>query len=408
MCNSSQTLSANKDEQALFLSGNAAEKKWKRRLGMNKNHPVMKKIRRFLLSTFICALSGNSILLHAQHNQPLRLGVAGLSHGHLWEVVRRVERGDFVIVGVAEKDGRLRAANRLRDKVDASLFYADLEEMLDKAKPEAVIVYESIYDHLRVVELCAPRGIHVMVEKPLAVNMEHAERMAELARKNKIHLLTNYETTWYNTNHEALRLIREGAIGNITRINVYDGHQGPFEIGCDKEFTDWLTDPVFNGGGAVIDFGCYGANLATWLLKGEKPKGVSGILKQQKPDKYPKVDDDATIIIEYPSAVVQIMASWNWPMNRKDMHIYGNKGYIYQDTPTKMRVYADKKETTREPPSLIAPFNDAFYYLKAVVRNEIQMKPYDLSSLENNLWVVRILEAAIKSSKNGGIIYFDN
>ncbi|MDR2773489.1 MAG: Gfo/Idh/MocA family oxidoreductase [Tannerella sp.] len=368
----------------------------------------MKKIRLFPLLTFICALSGISILSQAQNNQPLRLGVAGLSHGHLWEVVRRADRGDFVIVGVAEKDSLLRAANRLRDKIDASLFYADLEEMLDRAKPEAVIVYESIYDHLRVVELCAPRGIHVMVEKPLAVNMEHAERMAELAKKHKIHLLTNYETTWYNTNHEACGLIREGAIGNITRINVYDGHQGPFEIGCGKEFTDWLTDPVLNGGGAVIDFGCYGANLATWLLKGEKPKCVYGILKQQKPDKYPEVDDDATIIIEYPSAVVQIMASWNWPMNRKDMHIYGSKGYIYQDTPSKMRVYAGQKETTVEPPSLIAPYNDAFYYLKAVVRNEIQMEPYDLSSLENNLWVVRILEAAVKSSESGKIIYFGN
>ncbi|MEO4720222.1 gfo/Idh/MocA family oxidoreductase, partial [Phocaeicola vulgatus] len=75
----------------------------------------------------------------------------------------------------------------------------------------------------------------------------------------------------YNTNHEAFRLIDSGAIGKIDRINVYDGHQGPFEINCGKEFTDWLTDPVLNGGGAVIDFGCYGANLATRLMKDEKP-----------------------------------------------------------------------------------------------------------------------------------------
>jgi predicted dehydrogenase len=368
----------------------------------------MKKIRLFASLMFLCALAGISVLSQAQQNEPLRLGVAGLSHGHLGEVINRAGRGDFVIVGVAEKDEQLRNANRLRGKVDASLFYADLEEMLDKTKPEAVIVYESIYDHLRVVEACAPRGIHVMVEKPLAVNMEHAGRMAELAGKHNIRLLTNYETTWYNTNHEARKLIDGGTIGDITRINVYDGHRGPFEIGCGKEFTDWLTDPVLNGGGAVIDFGCYGANLATWLLKGEKPKSVYGVLKRQKPDKYPKVDDDATIIVEYPSRTVQIMASWNWPMNRKDMHIYGSKGYIYQDTPTKMRVYTNGKETTPEPPALNAPYNDAFYYLKAVVRNEIQMEPYDLSSLENNLWVVRILESAVKSAESGKVIRFDD
>ena len=346
------------------------------------------------------------VLAFAQQDKPLRLGVAGLSHGHLNEVITRVGRGDFIIVGVAEKNDQLREKNRLREKVDGSLFYADLGEMLDKTKPEAVIVYESIFDHLRVVEACAPRGIHVMVEKPLAVNMKHAKRMADLAKKHNIHLLTNYETTWYNTNHEAYKLINEGIIGDITKINVYDGHQGPFEIRCGKEFTDWLTDPILNGGGAVIDFGCYGANLATWILKGQKPKRVYGTLITQKPDKYPKVDDDATIIVEYPSVTVQIMASWNWPMGRKDMHIYGSKGYIYQDTPRNMRVYFDRKETPQQPPALKAPYNDSFYYLKAIVRGEIKSEPYDLSSLENNLMVVRILEAAIQSSKTGKAVNF--
>ena len=366
----------------------------------------MFKISTLLRFVFSVLVLISPVLVFAQQDRPLRIGVAGLSHSHLNEVITRVERGDFIIVGIAEKDSQLREKNRLREKVDASVFYAELEEMLDKTKPEAVIVYESIYDHLRVVEACAPRGIHVMVEKPLAVNMEHANKMAGLAKKHNIHLLTNYETTWYNTNHEAYRLINDGAIGNITKINVYDGHQGPFEIKCGKEFTDWLTDPVLNGGGAVIDFGCYGANLATWLLKGEKPKRVYGVLNQQKPDIYPKVDDDATIIVEYPSVTVQIMASWNWPMNRKDMHIYGSKGYIYQDTPKSMRVYQDRKETTQEPPALQAPYNDSFYYLKSIVRGDIKSEPYDLSSLENNMMVVRILEAAIQSSKAGKPIDF--
>lgn len=341
--------------------------------------------------------------VQGQSTTPLRLAVAGVSHGHLHEVIVRLDRGDFEVVGVAEQDAKLRENNGLRKKLDASLFYEDLGEMLDKTKPEAVIAYGSIYDHLAVVEACAPRGIHVMVEKPLAVNMKHATRMADLARKNKILLLTNYETTWYNTNHEAYRLIKENkVIGDINRIHVYDGHQGPIEIGCGKEFTDWLTDPVQNGGGAVIDFGCYGANLSTWLMDGRKPTRVYAVLKQCKPDMYPKVDDDATIIAEYPTATIQIMGSWNWPMSRKDMHIYGSKGYIYQDTSTEMRVCAsDKKEENVLAPTLQAPYNDSFYYLKAAVRKDINVSPQDLSSLANNLIVVEILESAIKSAKSG-------
>ncbi len=363
----------------------------------------MKTIAEILI---VILLFLTSVSMTAQENKPLRLGVAGLSHGHLWEVISRVDRGDFVVVGVAEKNDSLRTDNGLKGKVPDNVFYADLEEMLDQTKPEAVIVYESIFDHLRVVEACAPRGIHVMVEKPLAVSTEHAQRMAELARINKIHLLTNYETTWYNTNHEAYRLIENGMVGKMTRINIYDGHQGPFEIGCSKEFTDWLTDPVLNGGGAVIDFGCYGANLVTWLLKGRRPLNVYALLHQQKPHIYPNVDDDANIIIEYPNLTVHIMASWNWPMNRKDMHIYGKKGYIYQDTPAKMRVFTNGKEVIETPPALKAPYNDPFYYLKAVVRNEVKVEPFDLSSLENNLIVIEILEAAIRSSKSGEAVHF--
>ncbi|WP_029902151.1 Gfo/Idh/MocA family protein [Prevotella sp. 10(H)] len=350
----------------------------------------------------VIILASVASLSFAQNTKPLRLAVAGLSHGHLWEVISRLDRGDFVIVGISEPDTSLWNNKRLLAKVDKSLFFKDTGEMLDKTKPEAVIAYGSIYDHLGVVEACAPRGVHVMVEKPLATTVKQANRIAELARKHKIMVLTNYETTWYASNHKAYDLVKnENAVGRISRINVYDGHQGPKEIGCGPEFLRWLTDPVLNGGGAVIDFGCYGANLSTWLMNGQKPLKVSATLKQQKPQVYPKVDDDATIMLEYPNTTVLIMASWNWPMNRKDMHIYGEKGYIYQDNGTDMRIYRDKKEEKMKAEALKAPYNDSFYYLKAAVRGEIEVKPTDLSSLENNLIVVEILNAAIESNRTG-------
>lgn len=207
--------------------------------------------------------------------EPLRIGVAGVSHGHIHEVISKAHRGDFTVVGVWEANDSLRAATHLHDKVDGALFYADLDRMLDQTQPEAVVAFGPVYDHLQVVEACAPRGIHVMVEKPLAVSVEHAHRIADLARRYGIIVMTNYETTWYATNDEAFRLVRTGVIGEITRMNIFDGHQGPVEIGCGPEFLAWLTDPKLNGGGAVMDFGCYGANLATKMFLGEKPLKVS-------------------------------------------------------------------------------------------------------------------------------------
>lgn len=355
---------------------------------------------------FLMILSAMAIIVSAQNGKPLRLGVAGLSHGHLWEVLSRLDRGDFEVVGIAEKNVQLWQNKILKEKVSGDRFFQDLGEMLDKTKPEAVIVYESISDHLRVVEECAPRGIHVMVEKPLATTVTQAKRMEELAHKYNIMVLTNYETTWYPANHKAYDLVKDGQIGALSRINVYDGHGGPVEIGCGPEFLEWLTDPVKNGGGAVVDFGCYGANLSTWIMNGQKPKSVFATLKQQKTNVYPKVDDDATIVLEYPNVTTIIMASWNWPISRKDMHIYGNKGYIYQDNATDMRIY-DNKETKLSADKLPEPYNDSFYYLKAAVRGEIKVNPTDLSSLENNIIVVEILEAAIKSNKTGKVVKLD-
>ncbi|HMQ88875.1 MAG TPA: Gfo/Idh/MocA family oxidoreductase, partial [Flavilitoribacter sp.] len=197
---------------------------------------------------------------------PLRVGVVGLTHAHVHWILGREKRGDIEIVGIAEPNRDLAERFAEQHGIDMSLVYPTLEEMVEKTKPEAVTAFNSIFDHLKTVEFCAPRGIHVMVEKPLAVSYDHAEKMIRLARENGIYLLTNYETTWYGSNAKAYRLVHEDqAIGEIRKMVFHHGHQGPIEIGCNPEFLEFLTDPVLNGGGALTDFGCYGANLATWF-----------------------------------------------------------------------------------------------------------------------------------------------
>lgn len=367
-------------------------------------------MRRILLFAVLLTVS---LAMTAQSDSPLRIGVAGVSHGHLGNVIGTMNRGDYTIVGVAEPNEEYRNNNGLVGRLPKEKFYADLGEMLDKEHPEAVVAYGSILDHMAVVEACAPRGIHVMVEKPLATTYKQAQKIAALAEKYGIKVMTNYETTWYATNHHVKHLVDEGRMGEVRRINVYDGHEGPVEIGCDDKFMSWLSDPVGNGGGAVIDFGCYGANLATWIMGGRKPKTVYAVLQHNKPQVYPNVDDDATIILDYGGCTVQIMGSWCWPMSRKDMYVYMDKGYIYQKNANQMETYVmgrGKGEFTA--PALQAPYNDSYRYLRALVRGELDSNPHndvdpaihDLNSLENNLIVCQILEAAIKSARTGKVV----
>lgn len=367
----------------------------------------MLKPKTLLLSLISSLLA---IFGHGQgksNQTPLRIGVAGLTHTHVHWILGREDRGDIEIVGIAEPNRELAERFAKQHGFSMDIVFPTLEEMLDKVKLEAVTAFNSTFEHLETVETCAPRGIHVMVEKPLAVNSKHAQKMAALARQHNIQLLTNYETTWYATNHKAYQLVHEkNHIGPIRKMVIHDGHQGPKEIGVNQEFLDWLTDPIMNGGGAVTDFGCYGANLMTWLMKGQKPGSVSATLQTIKPEVYPKVDDEATIVLTYPQAQGIIQASWNWPYSRKDTEIYGKEGYIIAENRTKMRSRPTEKatEVTEILSERSDPVNDPFAYFAAVLQRRLQPEPYDLSSLENNLIVVEILDAAKKSAKKGKVV----
>lgn len=345
-------------------------------------------------------------LLAQAQNQPLKVGIVGLSHSHVHGILGRPDRGDIQIVGIAEpnKDLARRFAQQYGFSMD--IVYDRIEDMLEKSKPSAVTAFNAIDEHLAVVQACAPRGIHVMVEKPLAANLAQALEMQKLANEYGIHLLTNYETTWYASNHKCFEMINESAIGEIRKIVVHDGHEGPKEIGVNDEFLEWLTDPIKNGGGAVTDFGCYGANLITWLMKGEKPLAVSAMLHTNKPDIYPHVDDEATVLLQYPRAQGIIQASWNWPFSRKDMEVYGQTGYILADNRSDMRIrlLGDEKEKMLTLKDRCAPLDDPFAYLAAVISGSVKLEPYELSSLENNIIVMQILDAAIRSAKLGKTI----
>ena len=342
--------------------------------------------------------------------KPLRVAIVGLVHDHVHWILGREKKGDIEIAGIAEPNRELAERYSKRHGYSMNIVYSTMEEMIEKTRPEAVLAFNSIYDHLKVVEYCAPRSIHVMVEKPMAINAEHVTKMLSLAKKYNIHLLTNYETTWYGSNEKAGHLIKdEKAIGDIRKIIFYTGHQGPVEIGCSKEFLAWLTDPVLNGAGSLTDFGCYGADLATWLLNGEEPQTVSAVTQQIKPELYPKVEDEATIVLTYKKAQVIIQASWNWPYGRKEMEVYGKTGIVFCKDGKNMELReTGKKETqTLTAANLPADRNDPFVYFANVIRGNIIMNKYDLSAPATNEIVIKILEAAKHSSRTGKTVIWD-
>ena len=361
-----------------------------------------------VFSMTLVLFAGSRVTLRAQtkpaaekENAPLRVALAGLVHGHAFGFFGQFQkRMDLQVVGIAEADRPLAAQFTKKYGLAPGLLYSDLEEMLKATHPQAVLAYTNTYDHRRVVEICARYGVPVMMEKPLAVSLEDARAIEKAAVAGKIQVLVNYETTWYPSNQAAYDLVHDNAIGEIRKIVVHDGHGGPKEIGVGPEFLSWLTDPKLNGGGALFDFGCYGADLATWLMDGRRPDSVTAVTQQIKPDVYPRVDDEATIVLTYPHAQAIIQASWNWPFSRKDMEVYGQSGYAITVGRDAVRVrLPEKQEISADAKPLEKTKEDSVSYLRAVLLGGL--KPEGQSSLETNVMVTEILDAARQSAATG-------
>ena len=336
---------------------------------------------------------------------PVRLAIVGLAHDHVRQFIPELlGQGDVQLVGIVESNKELVAEIAAGFSMDARLFFPTIDGLLSKARVQAVAIFTSTLDHAQVVETCAPLGIHVMMEKPMAVSLDDARRIAAAARKGNIQVVVNYETTWYSSTQAAYNLVhRKKAIGGLRKIVVHDGHSGPARR-CSRFFLDWLTDPVANGAGALMDFGCYGAVLATWLMGGQRPLSVLAVTQQLQPDAYPKVDDEATILLTYPQAQAVIQASWNWPFDRKDMEIYGRSGAMR--LPDRDSLYlrrGDAPERRARVPALQAPHANPISYLAAVVRGQVRSS--GLGSVDLNLIVNEILDAAKESARKGNRIH---
>jgi predicted dehydrogenase len=359
----------------------------------------------YLFLALLFAVPRQAPAQQASHS-PLRVAIVGLTHGHVEGFLSALpQHSDVELVGIADEDPALFAKYRNKYSLAETLFYRSEANMIERTHPQAVLVYTSIAQHRPAIEIAAQYGVSVMVEKPLTISLADALAIRATARHYKIHVLVNYETTWYSSNKAAYDEVREGRIGQIRRVVVHDGHQGPKEIGVPPEFLKWLTDPAQNGAGALYDFGCYGVDLMTWLMRGETPETVTAVVNHDKPEFYPRVDDDATIILQYPHAQAVIMASWNWPFGRKDMEVYGESGYAITVGPDKLRLRlpheSDERLTTAA--SLEGPQQNSLSYLAAVLRGQLEPKG-DLTALDTNVIVMQILDAARESARTGQTI----
>ncbi|HSB74232.1 MAG TPA: Gfo/Idh/MocA family oxidoreductase, partial [Terriglobales bacterium] len=269
-------------------------------------------------------------------------------------------------------------------------------------RPQAVIVTTETDRHLEILRACARRHISYSTEKPMATNARDAREMLRLARQAGIQLMVNYWNAWVAPTHDLFHRVHDGELGPVQKIIVQYGHQGPKEIGVSPEFASWLYDPVKNGGGALMDFGCYGAEWALWL-KG-RPTRVFATSEKLKRGQNNQVEDDATIILEYPDGVAILEPSWDWPYNMDRVQVFGPKGSLLatEDALFSRPARADDLPLEGKPVAL-APVphetsNPISYLVDCLLHNQPIENPV---AAPLNVQVVEILDAARESIRTG-------
>src|SRR5947209_3463331 len=248
-------------------------------------------MKRALLSAFILAASAWA--------QDYKIAVVGMVHSHVWGHLNEMIKGQTPakLVAISEPKQDLVAEAKKMGATD-DLFISDYKKMLDEKKPNIVWAFVENNRHVEIVEACAPRKINVIFEKPLASTYKDAVKIRELAHKYGIQVMVNYQMAWWPANYTAKAQADAGAVGQVYRLRGVVGHGGPGSEGVrNKYFFAWLTDPVQNGAGALMDFGCYNALWSLWYLG--RPDSVYAEANHLQPERFPKVEDNATLVLHY-------------------------------------------------------------------------------------------------------------
>jgi predicted dehydrogenase len=329
--------------------------------------------------------------------QDAKIAVIGLVHSHVWGHLGRMAKGDVAkLVGIAEPNAELvaEAKKAVGERVP---FFDDYKKLLAETKPDIVWAFVENNRHLEIVEACAPRKIQVIFEKPLAATFKEALAIQRLAGKHDIRVMTNYQMAWWPANYAMKAQADEGAVGKVWRLRGIVGHGGPGSKGARNQyFFEWLTDPVKNGAGALMDFGCYNALWSLWYLG--RPETVYAQVNQLRPETFPKVEDNSTLVLHYKNGVGLFEGSWDLPRGFQDLEVFGLEGSLYLG---QGKVELRKGKQVQEVPLATLPPERAepITYMVNCLRSK---KPVEgLVALPINLDVVEIIEAAKQSIRTG-------
>jgi len=270
-----------------------------------------------------------------------RFGIIGLSHDHVWDVLPELRANENAeLVAVTSLQTPLLA--RAKKEYDIS-GYTDSQEMAASEQLDAVLVYGNNRNGAEEALKALDRGWHVLIEKPLAADLEGAKNLLQKADSTGKRLMVNWPIAWWPQVQQAIAIAQSGEIGEIWQVRYRAAHQGPKEMGASEYFCDWLYDSNRNGGGALLDYCCYGAVLSRVLLG--RPHSVTAVAGQLLKTDL-DAEDNAVLLMQYPKGISIAEASWTQidKMTSYRTLIYGSEGTLLAEPEKGRLLLATEKQ----------------------------------------------------------------
>ena len=310
-----------------------------------------------------------------------KLKVVGLNfdHMHMGDLLRKChEHLGVEIAGICDADPARMQSAIANFQIPPERVFTDPHHCLAATEPDFVVLCPATARHADYVELAAPYGAHLFVEKPFAATLAEADRMIDAAKKAKRLLAINWPLRWVPAHVTAHRLVREGRIGALQEFHFYDGNRGPLWHAADKVETtptsaakrkSWFYQTK-RGGGSLLDYLGYGTTLGTWFHDGRKPIDVTAVVDRPR---GLEVDEQSVTIIRYATGLSTCQTRWGtftdpWihqPQPKCGFVLKGEDGTISSyDYASTIRVQTRANPAGEEVPvdALIAPQQNPIQY----------------------------------------------
>ncbi len=369
-----------------------------------------------------------------------RLGAIGFAHMHVNTLlaefarlpnVRWVACADTVpeVPSLSAKPSSRKANLKLAQEViGIPEVYADYREMLDKERLDIVIFCPENARHGEVAEAIAARGVHMVTEKPMSATLADALRMVRACRANKVELMVNWPTTWSTAMRAMKRLLGEEVIGDVLEVKWRNGaSMGPlsYTTGADafsdaEKGAEWWHRAAA-GGGALLDYCCYGACLARYFI-GEQAVAAYG-LKANLISHYGDADDNAVITVRFPRAMAVLEGTWTtWNVGLPTGPVvYGSRGTLVlssrpgseggRPTPV-VEVYTTRGHGPADPDQIVVgdplPVGRATLAEEFIHHLETGEPLHPTLEMVFNLEVMAILDAGARSASSGKLEMVDS